>query len=79
MHSTVFNFGEGSLFITNRRPVKQEIKDRLLWQAMKIAKTGRRVFQDGLIIYTPLPAYLDGPTTIEVYWDFRSPDELDQN
>ena len=79
MHSTVFNFGEGSHFIKSRCPIRQEIKDRLLWQAMRLAKTGKRVFQDGLIIYTPIPSYLDGPTTLTIYWDFKSPDELEQN
>ncbi|MEJ8803476.1 hypothetical protein [Pontibacter sp. H249] len=79
MHTTVFNFGEGSLFINSRRPVKQEIKDRLMWQAMRVAKTGRQIFKDGLIIYTPLPSYLDKPTVLEVYWDFRSPEEYCSN
>ncbi|MBC5992605.1 hypothetical protein [Pontibacter cellulosilyticus] len=79
MYATVFNFGEGSPFIVSRRPVKQEIRDRLLWQAMRVAKTGKRVFKDGLIIYTPIPAYLDGPVTLKVYWDFRSPEEYNSN
>lgn len=79
MHTTVFNFGEGSPFINSKRPVKQEIQDRLLWQAMRVAKTGKDVFKYGLIIYTPLPAYLDGPVTLKVYWDFRSPDEYPVN
>lgn len=79
MHTTVFNFGEGSPFINSRRPIKQEIKDRLLWQAMRVAKTGKNVFRDGLIIYTPLPAYLHEPTVLEIYWDFKSPDEYSSN
>jgi hypothetical protein len=78
MYTTVFKFGEGSPFVNARRPVSNEIRDRLLWQAMRLAKSGKRVFKDGLVIYTPLPAYLSGPTTLEVYWDFGSPEEYEE-
>ena len=74
MYTTVFKFEEGSPYVGSRRPVSLEIHDRLMWQAMRLSGSGRRVFQNGLVIYTPLPAYLDGPTTLEVYWDFESPE-----
>jgi hypothetical protein len=77
MYTTVFKFEEGSPYINSRRPVSLEIRDRLMWQAMRMARSGRRVFKDGLVIYTPIPAYLDGPATLEVYWDFESPEEYD--
>ena len=77
MHITVFKFEEGSPFVDAKRPVRNEIHDRLLWQAIRLAKSGKNVLKDGLIIYTPLPAYLQGPTTLEVYWDFESPEEYD--
>ncbi|WP_299823938.1 hypothetical protein [uncultured Pontibacter sp.] len=79
MHTTVFSFGEGSPFINSRRPVKMEIQDRLMWQAIRLAKPGNKVFKDGLVIYTPLPAYLDKPTTLEVYWDFKIPEESESH
>ncbi|TPE44228.1 hypothetical protein [Pontibacter mangrovi] len=75
MYTTVFKFEEGSPFVDARRPVSNEIHDRLLWQAMRLSKSGKRVFKDGLIIYTPIPAYLQGPTTLEVYWDFGNSEE----
>ncbi|GAB3526062.1 hypothetical protein GCM10027443_00850 [Pontibacter brevis] len=77
MHTTVFKFEEGSPFINSTRPVSLEIHNRLLWQAMRLAKSGRRIFKQGLVVYTPLPAYLKGPTTLEVYWDFKNPEEND--
>jgi hypothetical protein len=77
MHTTIFRFGENSLYVINKRPVAQEINDRLLWQAMRIARTGKDVFKEGLIVYTPIPAYLNGPTTLEIYWDFKSIEEYD--
>lgn len=77
MHSTVFKFGENSPYIKYKRPVAQEINNRLLWQAMRLAKSGKQIFKDGLIIYTPIPAYLDGPTTLEIYWDYKSQAEYD--
>ncbi|WP_276497490.1 hypothetical protein [Pontibacter litorisediminis] len=77
MYTTVFKFDKGSPFVDARRPVSNEIRDRLLWQAMRLSKCGRRVFKEGLVVYTPLPAYLEGPTTLEVYWDFESPEEYD--
>ena len=77
MYTTIFKFEEGSPYVTGKRPVSQEINDRLLWRAMRLAKTGRRIFKDGLIVYTPIPAYLSGPTTLEVYWDYKSPEEYD--
>ncbi|RIJ34480.1 hypothetical protein [Pontibacter oryzae] len=75
MHTTIFKFGENSPYVLNKRPVAQEINDRLLWQAMRIAKIAEvgRVLNDGLVVYTPIPAYLSGPTTLEVYWDFKRP------
>lgn len=72
MHTTIFKFGEHSPFVVGKRPISQEITDRLLWQAMCVSKTGKRIFKDGLVIYTPIPAYLEGPTVLEVYWDFKS-------
>jgi hypothetical protein len=48
-----------------------------MWQAMRLARSGKGMFKQGLVVYTPLPAYLDGPTTLEVYWDFKSPDECE--
>ncbi|MFD2247157.1 hypothetical protein [Pontibacter ruber] len=46
---------------------------------MRLARSGKRIFKAGLVIYTPIPAYLDGPTTLEVYWDFESEEEYDQH
>ncbi|PRY08842.1 hypothetical protein CLV24_1206 [Pontibacter ummariensis] len=77
MHTTVFKFGEGSPYVNSRRPIGIEIQNRLLWQAMRLARTGKRIFKEGLVVYTPIPAYLSGPTILEVYWDFKSPDEYD--
>lgn len=79
MHTTVFKFGENSPYINGKRPVAQEINDRLLWQAIRLSKTGKRIVKDGLIIYTTIPAYLHGPSTFKVYWDYKSPDEMDMN
>ena len=75
MHTTVFRFEEGSPYINSKRPVGLEIRNRLLWKAMRMAKTGKRIFKQGLVIYSPIPAYISGPTTIEVYWDFKSTEE----
>ncbi|AKD03663.1 hypothetical protein POKO110462_02500 [Pontibacter korlensis] len=75
MYTTVFKFEEGSAFVKNKRPVGLEIKNRLLWQAVRLSRTGKNVFKEGLVIYTPIPSYLEGPTTLEVYWDFKSPEE----
>ena len=77
MHTTVFKFEEGSPYINSKRPVGLEIQNRLLWQATRLSKSGKRIFRHGLVVYTPIPAYLDGPTTLEVYWDFKSPEEYD--
>jgi hypothetical protein len=77
MYTTVFKFEEGSRYVNSRRPVSLEIHDRLMWQAMRLSPSGKRVFKEGLVIYTPIPAYLDGPTTLEVYWDFGNPQEPD--
>ena len=77
MHTTVFKFEEGSPYVNSKRPIGLEIHNRLLWKAMCLARSGKQVFKQGLIIYTPIPAYLDGPTTLEVYWDFKSPEEDD--
>ncbi len=79
MHSTIFKFGKDSRYVSEKRPVAQEINDRLIWQAIRLAKTGGRIFKDGLIIYTPIPTYLTGPTVLEVYWDYKSPEEFDLN
>ncbi len=73
MHTTVFKFGEESPFVNAKRPVSNEIHDRLMWQAMRLSKFGKSVYKNGLVVYTPIPAYLEGPTTLEVYWDFESP------
>ncbi|MFD3003900.1 hypothetical protein ACFS7Z_26325 [Pontibacter toksunensis] len=75
MHTTVFKFEEGSPYINSKRPVGLEIQNRLLWQAMRLSRSGKRIFRDGIIVYTPIPAYLKGPTILEVYWDFVSPEE----
>ena len=77
MHTTVFRFEEGSPYAAGKRPVGLEIQNRLLWQATRLAKSGKRVLKQGLVVYTPIPAYLDGPTTLEVYWDFKSTEEYD--
>ncbi|WP_162054298.1 hypothetical protein [Pontibacter pamirensis] len=77
MHTTVFKFEEGSPYINSRRPIGLEIHNRLLWQAMRLAKTGKRIFKQGLVVYTPIPAYLSSPTTLEIYWDFKSSEEYD--
>ncbi|MFD2515219.1 hypothetical protein ACFSRY_15200 [Pontibacter locisalis] len=77
MYTTIFKFDEGSPYVSSKRPVAQEINDRLLWRAMRLAKTGKRIFKDGLIVYTPIPAYLSGPTVLEVYWDYKSSEEYD--
>ena len=79
MHTTVFKFGDNSPYVKSKRPVAQEINDRLLWQAIRLSKTGGRIVKDGLIIYTVIPAYLSGPLTLKVYWDYKSPDEMDMN
>lgn len=75
MYTTVFSFEATSPYVQVKRPVGLEIHNRLLWKATCIAKTGKRILKKGLVIYTPIPAYLDGPTTLEVYWDFKSPEE----
>jgi len=77
MYTTVFKFEEGSPYINSKRPVGLEIRNRLLWQATRLARSGKRIFREGLVVYTPIPAYLTGPTTLEVYWDFASPQEFD--
>jgi hypothetical protein len=77
MYTSVFKFEEGSPYINSNRPVGLEIHNRLLWQAMRLAKTGKHIFKHGLVVYTPIPPYLDGPTTLEVYWDFKSAEEFD--
>ncbi len=79
MYTTVFKFEEGSPYVNSRRPVGSEIYSRLMWQAVRLARSGKRIFKAGLVIYTPIPAYLDGPTTLEVYWDFESEEEYDQH
>lgn len=77
MHTTVFKFEEGSPYVDSKRPIGLEIHNRLLWKARCLARSGKAVFNQGLVIYTPIPAYLDGPTTLEVYWDFKSAEEND--
>ncbi|MHC2992158.1 hypothetical protein OB13_11365 [Pontibacter sp. HJ8] len=77
MYTTTFRFEEGSPYITNRRPVGLEIQTRLRWQAERLRKKDPRAPGPGLVVYTPIPAYIHKPTTIEVYWDFECPDEYE--
>lgn len=77
MYTTTFKFEEGSPYITGRRPVGQEIHERLMCQAMRRARTSKHTNATGIIVYTPIPAYLDKPTTLEVYWDIDCPGYYD--
>ncbi|WP_018478992.1 hypothetical protein [Pontibacter roseus] len=75
MYTTTFKFEEGSPYLSGRRPVGAEIHERLMCQVRRLCKDN--AYKPGweLIVYTPIPAYLDKPTTLEVYWDFDNPSE----
>lgn len=75
MHTTTFKFEESSPYVANRRPVGQEIHERLMWQVRRLHRHDLHKAGWELIVYTPIPAYLDKPTTLEVYWDFDNPDD----
>lgn len=79
MHATTFKFEEGSLYVGGRRPVGQEIHERLMWQARRLHRDDLNKTGWELIVYTPIPAYLDKPTTLEVYWDYDNPDIPDSD
>jgi hypothetical protein len=69
MYTTTFRFDEGNKFITGRRPVGLEIHARLMCQAKSYAKANKCTNASGIIVYTPIPAYINKPTILEVYWD----------
>ncbi len=75
MHTTTFKFDESSPYVANRRPIGQEIHERLMWQARRLHRDDMQKAGWELIVYTPIPAYLDKATTLEVYWDFENPEE----
>lgn len=79
MYTSTFKFEEGSPYITCRRPVGLEIQTRLRCQAARLRKQDPRVLGPDVVVYTPIPAYIDKPTTIEVYWDFDCPDEYESD
>jgi hypothetical protein len=79
MHATTFKFDEGSPYVNTRRPVGQEIHERLMWQARRLHREDMNKTGWELIVYTPIPAYLDKPTILEVYWDYDNPDQPDSD
>lgn len=78
MYTTTFKFEEGSPYLSGRRPVGVEIHERLMCQVRRLCKADAHKPGWELIVYTPIPAYLDKPTTLEVYWDFNNPEEYDR-
>ncbi|MDO6390397.1 hypothetical protein Q4E40_09685 [Pontibacter sp. BT731] len=75
MHTTTFKFEEGSPYVGSHRPVGLEIHERLMWQVRRLHREDMQKAGWELIIYTPIPAYLEKPATIEVYWDYDNPEE----
>jgi hypothetical protein len=78
MYTTTFKFEEGSPYIGTKRPVGVEIHNRLMCQAMRLCKDALHKPGCELIVYTPIPAYLDKATTLEVYWDYDNPEDYDE-